>query len=348
MRRLMACGRGSVYSAAEARERVQMIRAVSMTLLALLLAAPVVAPPVAPVALVAHAAEQPKKRIAITFDDIPRAPGAWLTPDERAAKLIAILKAKGVPQAVFFINPGRVNIGDGDQARILRYAAAGHLLANHSFSHPRLSKVSAESYLADIDQATERLKALPNYRPWFRFPFLDEGGTDKAKRDAVRAGLAARGLMNGYVTVDGSDWNMEALTADAVKAGRKVDKKALRNLYVETHLESANFTDALSTRTLGRPVAQVLLLHETDLAALFLGDLIDALKKDGWEIIGAGEAFADPIHAMLPDVKHASGTRIEAIAWEKGVTGKRWYERNQIDLANRLYRERVLHEGKPE
>ncbi len=57
------------------------------------------------------------------------------------------------------------------------------------------------------------LKLKRGYRPWLRFPQLDEGGSDKAKRDAVRAGMKARGIRHGYVTADGWDWYMESETS---------------------------------------------------------------------------------------------------------------------------------------
>ncbi|MEN3973214.1 polysaccharide deacetylase family protein [Sphingomicrobium sp. XHP0235] len=143
------------------------------------------------------------KRVALTFDDIPRQAGAFFTPDERTDRLIAALDEAGVEQAAFFVNPGRLATTDGagGEARISAYVEAGHVLANHSFSHPHLNTTSAEDYLADIDRASAWLEGRPGTRPWFRLPYLDEGGSDKAKRDAVRGGLAERGLMNGYVTV---------------------------------------------------------------------------------------------------------------------------------------------------
>jgi peptidoglycan/xylan/chitin deacetylase (PgdA/CDA1 family) len=289
--------------------------------------------------------QQARKLIAITFDDAPRAPGAFYTPAQRTEKLIAVLKENRVPQAAFFVNSGRVNIGDGDEARIAAYVAAGHVIANHSANHPRLMRTSAEDYLADIDIGEKWLKGRPGYRPWFRYPFLDEGGRDKVKRDAVRAGLKARGLRNGYVTVDGSDWNMEALAVAAVKSGKTLDMDAFRDLYVETHLQSAEFSDALMVRTIGRSAPQVLLLHETDIAALFLGDLIAALRANGWDIVSCDDAFADPIYSLMPDTPFAAGTLVEAMAWEKGIKGQRWYDRNDMDVANPLFARRVLHEG---
>lgn len=288
-----------------------------------------------------------QKRIALTFDDVPRARGPFLTPDERTARIIAGLRKAKVPQAAFFVVPGNLSDPDGagGERRIAAYVAAGHVIANHSFSHPALKSMTAAAYLADIDRAGAWLKGRPGLRPWFRFPYLDEGGSDKGKRDAVRAGLATRGLSNGYVTVDGSDWNIESLTADARKAGKRIDRDALRDLYVETHVESAEFADGLARKALGRQPVQVMLLHETDLAAYWIADLVAGLRRKGWEIVGADIAYRDPIAKLHPDVPSAQGTLLEAVAWEKGLPAPRWYDRNTLSIATPLYRRRVLHDG---
>lgn len=290
----------------------------------------------------AHAQTAPK-RIALTFDDAPRAPGAFFTPQERARRLIAALKKARVTQAAFFVNPGRVR-APTDAALVDGYVRAGHVIADHGFSHLGLSGSTAEAYLADIDKAEAWLALRAGRRPWFRYPFLDEGGKDKAKRDAVRAGLAQRGLTNGYVTAEASDWNMEQLAVEAKKAGKTIDRAALRDLYVESHVQAADFADALMVKTIGRSAPHVLLLHETDLAALYIADLVKALRADGWEIVTADIAYADPLKTAAPDVPSANGTLTELMAWEKGLPAPRWYARNDLRIANPLFAERVLHE----
>jgi len=284
-----------------------------------------------------------QKRIALTFDDTPRAVGAFFTKQERAKRLIAGLKKARVDQAAFFVNPGNVHDA-ADEAVVDGYVRAGHVIANHSFSHPHLNQLAVADYLADVDKAEAWLKPRPGHRPWFRFPFLDEGGKDKGKRDALRTALAERGLTNGYVTAEGSDWNIEQLTIGAKKAGKTIDMAALRDLYVETHVQAADFADALMVKTIGRSPPHVMLLHETDLAALYIADLVKALRADGWEIVSADTAYADPLKTAAPDVPSANGTLTELMAWEKGLPAPRWYERNDIKLANRLFAERVLHE----
>lgn len=288
-----------------------------------------------------------QKQIALSFDDVPRGRGAFFTPDERTQRIIAELKKAKAPQAVFFVNPAAIGHGDGvdGERRIAAYVAAGHVIANHSNSHKRLSSTDTAAYLADMDAAEAWLKGRPGYRPWFRFPFLDEGGKDKAKRDALRAGLSARGLRNGYVTAESSDWHLENLTREAVQAGKTIDRKALGNLYVGWHVEAADFADAMMRRVTGRQPVQVLLLHETDLAALYIGDLVRALRKDGWTIVSADTAYADPIGKLMPDVPSAQGTLTEALAWQAGVPAPRWYRYNQTDLATAAFRDKVLGES---
>jgi peptidoglycan-N-acetylglucosamine deacetylase len=294
-------------------------------------------------ALLPHAALA-ERRIAISFDDVPRNAGAWLTPDERTDMLIAGLSEAAVPQAAFFVNPGALARPDGagGEARIAAYVAAGHVIANHGFSHMKLSDSEVDAYVADIDAAESWLAGRPGRRPWFRFPFLDEGRADRVKRDAVRSALAQRGLSNGYVTIDASDWNMESLTLAAVAAGTPIDRARLREHYVTAHVEAADFYDRLAVRTLGRSPAHMLLLHETDLAALFITDLVAALRADGWTIISADEAYADPIAQVMPETRSAQGTLTEAMAWERGLPAPRWYRYNDVDLATARFRRDVL------
>ncbi len=298
-------------------------------------------------ALAACATVQPsagEKRIALTFDDIPRDAGAFLDRDERPAMLRAALREAGVEQAAFFINPSRLNRHPDGVAQILAYAADGHVLGNHSNTHPALSQTPAADYIADIDAAEAWLSQLEGHRPWFRYPYLDEGRNDAAKRDEVRTALAERGLLNGYVTVEAIDWFYEQAAIDAMAAGHAIDREALRDLYVESHVEAAEFYDGLARQALGRSPAHVMLLHETDLAALYIGDLVAALRAAGWTIITADEAFADPIAPLAAtyNTPSAQGTLTEQLAWERGLPAPRWYARNNTDLARAEFDRRVL------
>jgi len=296
--------------------------------------------------LIAPAPALADKRIALSFDDVPRDAGGFMTPNERTRRIIAALRQTRAPQAVFFVVPGFIGHDDGigGERRIAAYVRAGNVIANHSWSHEHLNSTTALAYLDDVDRADRWLRHRPGFRPWFRFPFLDEGGDNKARRDTMRIGLAQRGLFNGYVTAESSDWNLDAMATEARAAGEKLDMKALGRLYVNWHVEAADFADRLLQQTTGRQPVQVLLLHETDLAGLYLADLIRGLRQDGWTIVSADEAYADPlaVEATRVDTPYANGTLTEALAWQKGLPSPRWYRYNNTKLARETFDREVL------
>ncbi|MDH5823693.1 polysaccharide deacetylase family protein [Luteimonas sp. RD2P54] len=268
----------------------------------------------------ATAARAEARRIALSFDDAPTADGALFSGSQRTAALIRVLADAGVEQAGFFVTTR--NLAGPAQARRLRaYAGAGHALANHSHGHRWLSRTPAVDYLADIDHAARALAPFDGVRPWFRFPFLDEGA-DAAERDRIRAGLAERGLRNGYVTVDNYDWYLAAKVDEAVGAGREVDFEALRDTYVDMLVGCVEFYDAIARRTLGRSPAHVLLLHENDLAALYAGDLVRALRHAGWRVIRIDEAYADPIAEAQPQTLFNGQGRVAALAHADGAAAR--------------------------
>lgn len=285
------------------------------------------------------------KRIAFSFDDVPRHAGAFYTPDERSKRLLSVLNSARVKQAAFFVTPGNLAKKDGQngEARIAAYVRAGHVIANHSFSHKWLSRTSAADYLADVDRAAAWLKGRPGYRPWYRYPFLDEGRRDLTKRAEVRAGLAARGLTNGYVTIDNYDWHLDALASKAKREGRDIDMAALRQLYVETLVGAADFYDRIARDALKRQPIQVLLLHETDLNAMFVADVVAGLRKAGWAIVPIDQAYRDPIAAREPNGWFTNGGRVAALAQDAGRVPKDLIEpRTDEAVLTALFDARVL------
>ena len=294
-------------------------------------------------ALAAPAAAQ--KRIALSFDDVPRIPGAFMTPQQRTDRLIAALRRARVRQVAFFVNPGNLQQpwGAGREGQIAAYVRAGHVIGNHSFSHPHLSEIGAAAFIANIDQAAQWLNGRPGYRPWFRFPFLDEASRDIPTRDAVRAALRERHLQNGYVTVDSMDWLLDQLTSQAHNTGQTIDMNALRDLYVRIVVESAEYADQLARDTLHRQPVQVILMHETDIEALFVADAVAALRAHGWRIVPIDEAYRDPIASAEPDSPFLA-SRIGALAsLAVSPPPPLTPELNRMDVVTNLFNMQVLH-----
>ena len=263
-------------------------------------------------------AQSGERTIALTFDDATRGDGAMFTGEERTTALIDVLKRSGVEGAMFFVTTrNTIRRGESGPSRLRAYAEAGHLLANHSHSHPWLHKTDTDDYIADLDRAIAFLADYENVAPYYRFPFLDEGRALE-KRDRLRSALEARELRNGYVTVDTYDWSLDSLVKLAVESGIKIDNEKLCGLYADVIVSSTEFYDSMAQETIGRSPHHVLLLHENDLAALCVGDLVAELRDQGFRIIPADAAFTDPISEREPDTLYLGQGRIAALAHEAG------------------------------
>ena len=283
------------------------------------------------------------QEIALTFDDAPLGDGAVFTGMQRASKIIETLEKQKVKQAAFFVVTSQVD--SAGLQRLKMYSDAGHLLANHSHSHNWIRVMGTVNYIRDIQKADSILKSTTfPYEPWYRYPFLDEGPT-KTSRDSIRAALASLSLMNAYITIDNYDWHINSAVGRAIKSNTRINYNELKKFYLEHLWNSIQFYDNIARQVLGRSPKHVLLLHENDLAALFLGDLIQFLKDKGWRIISPEEAYADPITKETPDVLFHNQGRVGAIAFAKGLKPAALIQQSEDEkYLDRLMAERKVFE----
>jgi peptidoglycan/xylan/chitin deacetylase (PgdA/CDA1 family) len=282
------------------------------------------------------------QEIALTFDDAPIADGRYFTGVARTEMLIAKLKSQNVPQVAFYCISSQVD--STGKTRLRMYAQAGHIIANHTHSHKHMQQIGVANYIQDIFKADTILQELPGFKRWFRFPFLDEGRTID-DRDAIRKALVGRGYAHGYVTVDNYDWYLDRLFQAALREKSKIDYDKLKRLYLEHLWQSLIFYDQMALAALKRSPKHVLLLHENDLAALFVDSLIKLFREKGWNIISPEEAYQDPIAATIPDVLLNNQGRVAAIAKAKGYTGKFGQDSEDTEFLDQLFvREQVFQE----
>jgi hypothetical protein len=99
----------------------------------------------------------------------------------------------------------------------------------------------------------------------------------------------------------------------------------------------------MATKYLKRNGKHVILLHETDLNALFIADLVSALRAVGWKIISPHEAYEDEIskYATNSVLKFNPG-RIGEIAKDHGQKGGFWHESCNEDFLEREFKKQVL------
>ena len=254
--------------------------------------------------------------IAISFDDAPRPDGNYFTSAQRSQHLLEALRQAQVSEALFFVTTS--NLSHNTLPQLLAYAAAGHKLANHSHGHGRPDTLGPAGFRADLKTADAALRELPGFMALFRFPFLDEGKTAASHQDLLNA-LSENGYRNGYVTVDTYDWFLDAQFQAAVKTGKSIDHGKLKQTYIDLLWQGIQLYDRVAVQQLGRSPRHVLLLHENDLAALFVADLVRHIRAQGWTIIPASEAYQDAIAEQVPDTVFNGQGRVAAIAAANGV-----------------------------
>jgi peptidoglycan-N-acetylglucosamine deacetylase len=264
--------------------------------------------------LAAPALARSRPRVAITMDD-----ARWqMIPDSRRAEAEdRLLSSLSKTQAFLFAIGGVVDNGHG--ARILTaWSAAGHRIGNHTYSHRIVGTgLPAPQFEADILRCEQVLHGYSGFRKYFRFPALKEGNT-RETRDELRAFLAQHRYRNGSVTIDASDWYYSQRLVARLEADPKFDANRYRDPYLAHIWDRAQYYDGLARQVLGRGVSHTLLIHYNLLNALFLRDLLAMFHTQGWDVIGAEEAFSDPVFERQPDTVPAGESLIWALAKESG------------------------------
>jgi len=255
------------------------------------------------------------QEIAITIDDAPRKDSKLFSGTERTKKLIENLKKAKVPDVLIFVITKHIN--NNSRKRLKAYEEAGFHLASHSHNHFSANKTKGEIYLEDITKAHEILEKFDNFIPLYRYPFLHHGNSREI-RDRIREHLQNLGYGIGYVTVDNYEWYMDSLLQNALTEGKKVDYEALKKVYITTLWETILFYDTIARQTLGRSPKHILLVHENDITALYIGELVEHIRSQGWKIISPQDAYADPIASIVPDVLFNGQGRVAAIARDQG------------------------------
>lgn len=187
-----------------------------------------------------------KKRIALSFDDGPRA--------ETTPKVLEILKQYNA-HATFYIVGSHV---EGNEEIIRRIVDEGHELGNHSYSHPLLTKKSADEVYNEVKKTSDLIaQATGGLKPMsLRPPY---GGYNKMV--AEQAGIA---IVNW--SIDSLDWQYR----DAAKTIEHIKENAHNGGILLMHDIHAESVEALPA-------------------------VLEYLKSEGYELVTVDELMADQV-----------------------------------------------------
>jgi peptidoglycan-N-acetylglucosamine deacetylase len=274
-------------------------------------------------------------RVSITMDDFNLFGADQPTAEKRNRAILAALRAHSIKAAIFVV--AKAVDSPFGRSLVKQWDDEGHIIANHTASHRNYANSDFAEYRADFLRCDAFIKEFRNHRRLFRFPYLKEGKT-AAHRDHMRALLAEHGYKNGAVTIDASDWYIDDRLRKRLSSDPKADTAGYRDYYLQHILDRSRFYDDVSRQGLGRSVKHTLLVHHNVLNELYLGDVLAQYRKQGWKLIDASEAYADPVFEQQPDVLPAGDSLVLALAIQNGkVTRPRspaedgQYEAPQMD-----------------
>lgn len=265
----------------------------------------------------AHSAPGPLggPTFAVTIDDFRIEDGPIMTGAMKHRAILDALGGAGL-QAAGFVTGKHVDSDEG-RTYLRAWVDAGHAIGNHTYRHPYYGGADPGDLGADIDRNAQLIGGYATVRPWFRFPYLNEGRT-AASRDRMRTVLRERGLINAHVTIDASDWYVAQRLTERLSREPDADLAPYREYLVSHLLDRALFYDQLARDLLGYSPPHTLLLHHNLTTALFLPAILGAFRARGWRAIDADAAFAHPVFQSRPDITPAANGLIWQLAKADG------------------------------
>lgn len=258
----------------------------------------------------------PQRAIAITIDDLPAASANRMTGGEivdMTTKLLATLRDQKVP-AVGFVNERKLyKLGEVDERikALNLWLDYGFELGNHTFNHFSLNKVTLPAWEDDVirgETVTRILLAQHNMKiRYLRHPYLETGRDLQTRREA-EAFLVNRGYRIAPVTMDAWDWMYAGVYEDARKRGDVTLQQQLVSSYLSYTGTVFDYYEKFSKDLIGYEPRQILLLHGNWLEAEHIGELLELLRKRGYQFITLQDALSDAAYSMPDDYVGEEGT----------------------------------------
>jgi len=261
-----------------------------------------------PTSIATHAQTPPQRQIAITIDDLPAASANSMTGAEindMTAKILGTLRKEKVPAVGFVNERGLYKLGEVDERikALNQWLDNGFELGNHTFGHTSVNQVTLQAWEEDVirgETVTCILLAQHHMKMrYFRHPYLHTGRDLQARR-AEEAFLASRGYIIAPVSLDAGDWMYAGVYEDARKRADTPLQQQLVSSYLARVGDVFDYYEKLSKELLGYEPKQILLLHANWLEGDHLSELLDVLRKRGYQFISLQEALSDPAYSA-PD-----------------------------------------------
>ncbi|WP_082662228.1 polysaccharide deacetylase family protein [Terracidiphilus gabretensis] len=255
-------------------------------------------------------------QIAFTWDDLPAhsALPANTTRVEIGKKILAAMKAGGLPPAYGFVNGVQLEHEPLSEPMLRDWRAAGFPLGNHAYTHMNLNQRSLEDWEADVlknEPVLQKYAAGSDWH-WMRYPYLAEGNTAE-KSAGARKFLLAHGYKVADVTMSFGDYMYNEPYARCVAKNDAAGIAKLEESYLKVADAEVDHSRAVAKAVWGNDIPYVLLMHVGAMDAEMLPKLIELYKKRGFTFVTLQDAEKDPAYAADVDLS------LPAPAWVRNA-----------------------------
>jgi peptidoglycan-N-acetylglucosamine deacetylase len=250
------------------------------------------------------------QQIAITIDDLPShgalPPG--MTRADVAKSILKTLKDARAPKVYGFVNARKLEQHPEDIEVLKLWRGAGFPLGNHTYAHLSLNASTVDEFDQNVSGDEPILNSLMGRHDWhwFRYPYLWEGDTLE-KRHAVRQYLQDHKYHIAQVTLDFEDYLWNAPYARCAEKNDAASIESLKSSYMATAAEYIALGQSAAKLLYGRDIKHVLLLHIGGFETIMLPQLLNSLKRQGFQFITLPEAEKDPAYKSDPNLAMKGG-----------------------------------------
>lgn len=273
------------------------------------------------------------RTVAVTVDDLPY---GWYdttyklnTADAKQAALVnqqilAALEQHKAP-VTGFVNQLKVEqLGTEQGTAMLKPWTSGDFeLGNHLYSHKDADELSVQQIEDEIvrGEATfvQLMKAAGKKPEFLRFPYNHTGET-REKHDAVAAFVAKRGYRLAPCTIENSDWEFNRTYVKMLAKHDDASIAKLRAEYLAYTSAEIDYYAALNKQVLGYDPPQIMLLHDNQLNAVMMDQVLALFEQRRYRFVTLSQAESDPIYKQ-PDAYITGYGPMWAYRWaaERGV-----------------------------
>lgn len=251
--------------------------------------------------------ESANMKIAFTMDDLPLWPQSHppkgYTAEGIVRSIRQALDENAITGVYSFSNSWPLEKHPELSGILDDWVADGHHVANHTHSHIELPDVSAERFIADIDQAEAALAPWLRDAPMqlFRHPLCHWGETP-GKLRKVNSHLENKGLTAVDVTSWAYEWTWNRAFRNAMDANDKAGMDFVRKSFLDFSVAQLRHDMKSAHEWFGEEIIGITLGHNVPFFADIASDYFGRLKEQGVEFVPLEDALSGPAQSAVGTV----------------------------------------------